>query len=396
MRQMLTLKKVNTVVLLTMLAGLSMGNESCQKANARVLKMDVDLGTIGAQAVIMPSGEKIDFGYVANSLFYQSVMANDHFVISNSIPTPTSTLAKYMTASKATLAQKITSGLMGNSQSNDEKILQQYGFLNQLQSKASNLANITAKAEAASVSASDMPACLYDLPQAKLAGEIVSFETTFGAGLSIGYGTSGAFSSTATVGGTANFTSTRLQMGIRAVDPLNNLLMASATGVSSQSDIKFGVNLAAALLGLDFFYKTPIASVVTGAMNKSLSTVVTDLVAQKSRTGSWGDAWESRVMYDPEIVDGDETILMRGGDRYGMVEGDQFTISNMHYKWSGEPCSSSLVYKIATTPTPIANVTIIKNGDNVAVARVDKYLIEERIMPGAQVKLLKMYVAPTK
>jgi hypothetical protein len=395
MGQTFSLKQVKTVVLLTMLAGLSMGNESCQKANDRVLKMDVDLGTIGAQAVLMPSGEKIDFGYVANSLFYQSVMANDHFVISNAIPTPKSTLVNNMAASKATLAQKITSGLLGSGLSNDEKVLQQYGFLGQLQSKAVNLANITAKAGSFNGNASDMPACLYDLPQAKLAGEVVSFETTFGAGLSIGYGTGGALSSTATVGGTANFTSTRLQMGLRAVDPLNNLLMASATGVSSQSDVKFGVNLAAALLGLDFFYKTPIASVVTSAIDKSLSTVVSDLIKQKSLTGSWGDTWESRVVYDPEVANGDTQIIMRGGSRYGMMVGDQFTVTNMRYKWAADPCTSALQYKVPMSATPVANVTVIAVGDNVAVAKVDQYLIEDRILPGAQVKLLKMYVAPS-
>jgi hypothetical protein len=390
-------KQIKTAVLLTMLAGLSMGNESCQQANTRILKMDADIGTIAAQPVVMPSGERIDFGYVANSLFYQSVMSNDHFVISNAIPTPTTTLAGNMVASKATLAQKMVASVFGSAQSNDEKIISDYGFMHQLQSKAANLANITAKAESATpVSASDMPACLYNLPQAKLGGEIVSFETNFGAGLSIGYGPNGSVTSPSGVAGSVNFTSTRLQMGLRAVDPLNNLLMASATGVSSQSNVKFNVNLLSALLGLDFFYKTPIASVVSSAMNKSLATVVTDLIKQKSLSGSWGDTWESRVVYDPEVANGDTQILMRGGSRYGMMVGDQFTVTNMRYKWVADPCTSALQYKVPTSPTPVANVTIVAVGDNVAVGHVDQYLIDERILPGAQVKLLKMYVAPTK
>lgn len=392
--------KIKTAVLVTMLAGLSMGNESCQKANTRVLKMDVDLGTIAAQPVVMPSGERIDFAYVTNALFYQEVMANDHFVISNPIPTPTTSLGS-VPGSRKTLAQKITSGLssmglMTGSQSADEKLIQDFGFADQLQRKAQAMKEPGQSKLSIEAVAGEMPACLYNLPQAKLGGEVVSFDTNFGAGLSIGYGANGSVTSSVGLGGSAQFTSTRLQMGLRAVDPLNDLIMAAAKGISNQSDVKFKVNILSALLGLDFFFKTPIASVVSGAIDKSLAAVVTDLTNQRSTTGSWGDAWESRVVYDPEVVSGDTRILIRGGTRYGMVVGDKFSVTNMRYKWVGEACTSALQYKVPITPTPVANVEIIAVGDNVAVATVTSHLTEDHIMPGAQVKLVQMFVAPTK
>lgn len=386
-------KQVKTAVLLVMLAGLSMGNESCQKASDRVLKMDVELGTVAAQSVIMPSGEKIDFAYVANSLFYQSVMANDHFVIMNEIPSSTSMAQSSLAASKATLAQKVLSSIWGTTMSENQQLMEQYGFGAQIRSKASLAASSSGTVQKLDDSAADVPECLYNMPQAKLAGEIVSFETDFGAGLSIGYGTNGALQNSP-VGGSVNFTSTRLQMGLRAVDPLNGEITAAAQGISSQSDVKFAVNLASVLLGLDFFYKTPIASVVTNAMDSSLSSIITS-ITKTSQTNSWGDAWESRVMYDPVVANGDTQIMLRGGSRYGMLVGDQFTVTNMRYKWSGDPCTSKLSYRVPTSATPVANVTVIAVGPDVAVAKVDQYLIEDRIMPGAQVKLLKMYVAPS-
>ena len=366
-----------------------MGNESCQKANDRVLKMDVELGTIAAQSILMPSGEKIDFAYVANSLFYQSVMKNDHFVIMNEIPTSTSVSGSALASSKASFAQKVLASISGPALDENQKLIEEYGFGNQLRQKALGLASGSVSKVAAN--ASDIPECLFNMPQAKLAGEIVSFESNFGAGLSIGYGTNGSFTN-APVGGSVDFKSTRLQMGVRSVDPLNGEIIAAATGVSNQSDVKFGVNLASILLGLDFFYKTPIASVVSGAMDKSLTSIITS-ITKTSPTNSWGDAWESRVMYDPEVANGDTQILIRGGSRYGMLKGDQFTITNMRYKWKADPCVSRLDYRVPTSATPVANVTIIAVGPDVAVAKVDQYLIEDRILPGAQVKLLKMLAA---
>ncbi len=320
-------------------------------------------------------------------------MANDHFVIMNEIPTATSMTQSSLAANKATLAQKVLSSIWGSSMSENQQLMEQYGFGAQIRSKAS-LAATNSTIQKADDSAADIPECLYNMPQAKLAGEIVSFETNFGAGLSIGYGTNGAFQNSP-VGGSVNFTSTRLQMGLRAVDPLNGEITAAAQGISSQSDVKFGVNLASVLLGLDFFYKTPIASVVTNAMGSSLSSIITS-ITKTSQTNSWGDAWESRVMYDPVVANGDTQIMLRGGSRYGMLVGDQFTVTNMRYKWAGDPCTSKLSYRVPTTATPVANVTVIAVGPDVAVAKVDQYLIEDRVMPGAQVKLLKMYVAPSK
>ncbi len=372
-----------------------MGNESCQKANDRVLKIDVDLGSIAAQKVIMPSGEKIDFSYVANALFYQEVMANSHFIISNPIPTPATTLGSGG-PSKLSLSQKIAVAVGMSSLSNDDQLMQDFGFADELRRKAA--VNLNSKVNGLTAESTDeeMPACLYNLPQAKLAGEVVSFEANFGAGLSLGYGANGSIGIPAGVGGSVKFSSARLQLGLRAVDPLNDLIIASAKGISHQSSVNFGLNLASPNIGFDFFFKTPIASVVAKGIDKSLDAIVADISKQNSTTGSWADAWESRVVYDKDVANGDTQIMIRGGSRYGLQKGDTFTVTNMHYAWTGAACASALRYKVPTTATPVANVEVIAVGDNVSVARVTQYLIEERIRPGAQVKILKMVTANPK
>jgi hypothetical protein len=401
-------KNTKALLALTALAGLTMGNEGCEQAKDRVLKMDVEIGAVSARTITMPSGEKIDFNYVSNSLFYQQIQSNGHFVMMGAIPSASSAQAAAVAKSKlnAKIARGLAKAKDANVSSADEKVLEKFGFMDQLAEKAAALsAPVQSKSSLVSgglggtatttpTTASEVPMCVYDLPHAKLAGEVVSFEANWGVGVGIGYGTDGATIPTGGVAGSVKFKSSRLQMGLRSTHTLTGQILGAAPGVASQSEVNFGLDLASALLGLDFFYKTPLAKVVTSAMDKSLDKVVEDMITQKSAKNSWDDVWESRVIYDPEISDNDTYIAMRGGYRYNMRVGDTFTISNMHYKWENDakPCESPLKYEIPGNA--IAQVEVVQVGDNVAVAKVTKYLAEEIIKPGAQVKILNLYVTP--
>jgi hypothetical protein len=390
---MISRRQLKFTALSLLLAGLSMGNESCEQAQnrKRVLLMDVEVGSLAARPVRLPNGEVVDFPYVANALFYRQVMNNDHFAISNPIPMPGSSSAPASVglASKAEPGQMSTTDNSGGVYSQaDLDVLNTYGMLDQ--APASDSHGLSAKVLAA---AEVLPACVYESPQYLLGGEVVSFEATSGVGVSIGYGVGGDLPGT--VGGKVDFKSSKLEMNVRADYPLTQQIKASADGVSTQKETKFGINFSAGIqLGLDFFFKTPITNVLRGAMDMSLTKLTEDII-KKSDLGTWDDAWETRILYSSKIGDGDTTFGIRGGQRNNIKSGDKFVVRNMEYEWEGAPCTSRLKWSVPAQVEPVAELEAINIGDNVAVLRVTKYNQEIRIQPGAQVKILALKPPPT-
>lgn len=387
-------KKKTPLILVTILAGLSMGNESCEKAqSARTLKMDVEVGSIGARPVRLPSGEVIDFAFVANSLFYQQVMASNHFVITNAIPQPASLAPSSVSIrSDVTVSSKAAGA---EDLSTDEQVLERFGFMEALRDQAHAQSRQSSGQLKSLVDAASIPACLYDLPQAIVEGEVITFEATWGAGVGIGYDHNGVPLNTGKVAASVNFNNSRLEMGLRAEDPLKrDVPLATAQGVAHQSKVGFGLDLLGIPLGLDLFFKTPLADVVRKAMDKGLTKIV-DSFKSFTDKGTWDDAWESRVVYDPVIVDNDTHVAFRAGYRAGVKKGDTFTVTNMHYKWKGVPCESALDYKVPFPAEPIADLEVVSVGDNISVARVLKYHQERNILPGAQIKILQLKVPET-
>lgn len=379
------------------IAGLSMGNQKCEETPvaARNLKMNVEIGTLKGRQVRMPSGEVVDFPYVANSLFYRQVINHDHFVLTNEPPTALGLAAskgvfKTHSTKASASAEAAPSGLVS---AKDISVLDKYNLLRKTRAQAAEIMSgrlttkeaVEGKSEALAVEV--LPACLYEMPQATIGGEIISFEATYGVGVGIGYNNGGDLG--ANVGGHVDFSSSKLELGLRADDPLLQQVIAIGDGVSRQSNVKFGIDVLSSLLGLDFFYKTPITDVIRNGMNDGLNQIVTAIQNQKAPGKTWNDAWEARVLYDPELTNGDTHIAFNAGSRSAIQIGDEFTISNMHYKWEGAACYTRLKYSIPSRPTPIASIKVVSVGDNVAVGKVT-YLIEETIKPGAQVKLSKL------
>lgn len=363
---------------------LSMGNQSCEEAaqKSRVLKMEIELSSLKARPVRMPTGEVIDFPYVANSLFYRQVMDHDHFVITNPVPSPLTGSSGSFKVQDPKLSKTSAAAEDGLVSSRDLTVLNRYGFLAQTSDT-----NTQSKVEASATS--DLPACLYDLPQALLGGEVISFEATWGVGLGVGYGVGGELASK--IGGNVQFEQSKLEIGLRTDDPLTQQAIAIGDGVAHQSKVNFGIDFAAGLpIGLDFFFKTPITDVIRSAMTKGLDKVVDRYTNMISTNKDWNEVWESRVLYDPELVNNDTHIAFRGGYRASVQVGDTFTITNTHYAWEGAACYTRLKYKIPLTVTPVAEAQVVTVGDNVSVAVITKYLIEQKIKPGAMVKVLKL------
>lgn len=394
---------LKSMIPIFVIAGLSMGNEGCeeQQDKPRVLKMDIEIGSLKGRVVRLPNGESVDFPYVANSLFYRQVINHDHFVIGNPVPTSLMLASqggqfKAQGVRDASSAEAAPSGLVSG---RDVAVLENYGLLRQTRLEGQSLMLgrtserevVEGKASASEVS--KLPACLYDLPQSLLGGEVISFQMTGGGGIGIGYGPGGDLPGSAA--GRINFQSSKLELGLRTDDPLTQQAIAIGDGIARQSQVQFGLDFVPGIpIGISFFYNTPITDVIRNAMDDGLNQIVERYKNLLSTNKNWNEVWESRVIYDPEIVNNDTHIAFRGGYRAGVKIGDTFQVTNLHYAWEGAACYTRLKYKIPLTVTPIAEATVVSVGDNVSVAIV-KYLMEQKIQPGAQIKVLKL-VEPVK
>lgn len=422
-------QRIKVLSLVVMAAGLSMGNESCEQAQVkdRTLKMEVELGSLKARSITLPNGERVDFAYVINSLFYRQVILHDHFVIIGAVPSPASIMSQQLAGSTvATATAMATTGNSGgsNTENNDngnkdtssddgsaylpsaldEKILKSYGFLDgiqkeataQMQSLAAGLNPQTLAATTAAASNATLPACIYDMPQTRLGGEMISFEATWGVGLGIGYSSNGSALPVG-AGGYVDFSQSKLELGLKTEDPLTLEVVDIGDGVAHQSNVKFGVSFNPGVpIGLDFFFNTPLSDVIRTAMTRGLDDIVDSYVNMQSPVKKdWSEAWESRVIYEPTIANNDTHVAFRGGSRAGVQIGDKFTVTNLKYLWEGAECFTRLRDRIPLTTTPIAEVTVVNVGQNIAVAQV-KYLMDEGIKPGARVKILSLVQPPSQ
>jgi hypothetical protein len=380
------------------IAGLSMGNKGCEEPTGdRLLKMNIEIGSLKGRAVKLPNGEVIDFPYVANALFYRQVISHDHFVILNQVPNPilmAATNGKLKTQSTHD-ASKPDAAPNGMVSADDIAVLDRYGLLRKTRATSQEITSGRKSAQEAmegkftASSIQSLPACLYEAPQAILGGEVISFEATWGAGLGVGYGQGGDLGSS--VGGKVSFKSSKLEIGLRTDDPLTRQTVAIGDGVSHKSEVNFEIDFLKSLIGLDFFYNTPITNVIRSAMNDGLNQIAETYV-KTANVADWNHAWEGRVLYDPEIANNDTHVGINSGSRAGVQIGDVFMISNMHYSWKGVPCASALNYSIPRTVLPIAEGEVINIGQNVAILRVKYLQTDDAIEPGAQVKLLRLNV----
>lgn len=424
-----------TFVLMFGVATLSMGNKGCKKpAEAelgRMLKLEVAVGPVTAQPITGPNGETIDFPRLTNSLFYQQVFNSPYYYISNPIPMPGVTASlnrsRAVIDSAATndgkLKLKLSDSLSSDDVSNgesesqdvapsayDEKILRAFGFLKDQEARQQQPAPLTTASTARLAGEGklrnqkfkiasgdgdvlDMPACLYNMPQTVFTGDMISFELVNASGIGIGWGNNGPLDPKK-IGGNFQFSKAELEIDLRADDPLTGNLMAMGAGVATQKKFSVGLGLPLGIpLSLDFMKQDPIVKTIRQSFASALDKISKSFLVQFSPHRKWEEVWETRVIFEPSLANNDTHIAFRGGMRGGMQIGDTFTIKNLNYGWTEDPCTSELKYKIPTTPDPIAEATIIQVGDNVAVAKVE-YLQDVAIRAGAQIRLKELFIPP--
>lgn len=352
---------------LCVLGFMNMAAEGCSEAASRQLKMEVEIGRIDAHAVKMPSGEVLDFPYVANTLFQASMLNSAYFNVANPLPS----------TGKLTLNR--TTQLQSGYSANDRSMLSKFGLLR-------------SGGEFRVQAVSPDVACLMSAPQAVIKGDIISFALTWGVGIGVGYGQGGIPLPTGgTIGGGIDFSSSELQMAMRADEPLSGRTDVITDTVTSKSDIKLHIDLGVGIpLGLDFFFKEPITNVVKAAYSKAQNQIVQDYIKKRSTKGTWNEIWNARVIEDKEIANNDTHIAFRAGTRSNIKIGDTFDVISMRYQWKGVPCQSALDYQIPASNVPLANIKIIAVGDIVSVGEVLASPNTKPISAGDIVRLVQL------
>ncbi len=376
-----------------MTAALFVGGLGCEESKERVLRMEVELGSVAAQPIGLPNGTTVNFPAVAKDLFYRQVMNHSHFNIYIPPVSSGGSVSQKGVATKSAISNPIPQ--YGK---DDLELLSKYGMLNRMvEQSASNKAagKVSMKSVATvAAAAAAAPSCLYERPLARLGSTVLSFEANFGAGLQLGYNGGGGISVGTPVGGSIDFSSSKMDLTIKWDDNFTKQGVAAAAGISYSADTKFSLGLGSFPVGLDFFYKTPLADVVKSAFDHGLDEAVRQFVAKTAGINkTWKDAWEGRVMSDP-LIDNDNFVAFRAGTFAGVMKGDKFTVRNQVYRWVDDtkPCSSPLKYTLPDGDV-IAELEVTESSNLITIAKV-KALTDGAIRPGAQIKILEL-IEPT-
>lgn len=318
----------------------------------RFLKLSVEVKPVAAQVVKLPDGRTIDFPYIANALFYYSVMADPHFMIDNPIQ------SGYPTVGTASLLHEET----------DDELLSRWGFIN-------------SDYKTFGVEMPINPPCIEHAPELKLFANVIAFELVGSGGIHGGY-------PGVPVGGSLKFDSTQLSVTVQTEDPLKGVPIAIDAGRASESKLSAEIDFMG-MAGLDFFLKTSLFNVVTAAFRDSLKNLITAHL-QRLNVPSWTQAWQSKVIFDPVISNGDTHLAMRSGWRANVRVGDTFSVYNMHYKWVDDKvCEGQLFYAIPHPAEPIADIRIVEVGQDVSIGLVTR-ATSVKVDAGAITKIIQL------
>lgn len=340
-------------------AGLMMGNQSCQQQQAvqkRTYKKIVEMGSIAAQPILLPDGSSFDFKFVANQQMYGVIADNGNFSLrGNSLVVSDPSLSS---------TSSLKDSQAFNLSANDKTLLQKSFDVSQSDFRAAF---------------SRTAWCMVNLPQAKLYGSINSFEIIGGGGLSLGYTPTGPIGGIAGASVNFNVQSAQLDLSMRGLPALGNTILGATNVTSKQTKTNIGLNINFGLfsVGPSFYYSTPLATVV----KKGLTTGLDQLATQMSN-----DEWYTRV-----FADQDTSVILVGGTDVGFEVGDQLDIYNEQYAWDGEPCNSNYLGGVGTgEDSYYARVEITSVGDQLSQAKVikiDPNAVQGFASVGAKVKL---------
>ncbi len=348
---------------LILLAGISICVSACEdeKPKERYLRLPADIRPVRAQVVRLPDGKTIDFPYVANALFYYSVMMDPHFLIDKPI---TVGIQDSNLTSKAI-----------NDHETDDDLLIRWGFR-----KVNGEFGIHQMQKSFSEEQETLQ-CLVHAAEIKLAANVIAFELVGSGGIHGGY-------PGVPVGGSLGFDLSQLSLTLGSEDPLTGKPISIDAGKSYETKLRGEIDFMG-MAGLDFFFKTPLFTVVASAFKDAIKNLV-ERHMDSLNVSSWTQAWQSKIVFDPVISDGDTHLAMRGGWRANVRVGDTFEVYNMHYKWMGEECNSQLDYSLPNPSFPVAEIRVIETGQDISKALVTSASKDYRVTSGAIVKIKKL------
>lgn len=365
----LKLKKIKAIAVVT-IAVISMGNESCEKEQvqdqARQLRRRVQMGAIKAPAITLPQGGQFDFQYVANAQLYHVLTQTQAF-------------------STATIDPAKVYDPSGLSQEEAE-------VFNQCEDP-DDIQNIQGVYQKSTLS--QKAACMIDLPQGIVAGNIIDFTLKNKMGLSLGLKGIPFLS-----GASFDFQSYELSMSMRVSHPLqkggmqvgDRKTIATTSQEKVSNDFGFGLNLNfnGFELGPSYYYKSPLRKVVEDGLVSSIN----DLNRQWNKAEPW---------YAMVLRSCDKYIYINAGNSTdaGLKEGDLLKVQNVSYHWSGKACGSELMGAVDYVGGPVGYAKVVSVGDNISAAIIlDRdpnypYSRDQVIKPGARVYVEKL-VEPVK
>lgn len=329
-----------------------MGNQKCEepKQQVRELRRRVEMGAIDAPAMSLPDGKKFDFKFVANAQMYDVLRKTQSF--------STATMDGTIQLEEMTPADREAFNRC------DDDIL-----------------NGNSKLMAKSGQMSTVASCMINMPQAVIEGNILNFEITNKAGVSID------LLKPVDLGLSIDVAKAVLTMSFQADDPLiPGQVLAATTSKANRYETSVGANINFGLfsIGPKAYFKSELSGVVSKAMQAG----ITDLKTQMDLNSPW---------YAMVLKDCDKAVLINAGGASdaGLKKGDVLEIYNVRYRWSGEVCNSNLLGAIDSTPEPIATAEVEIVGDTMSQAKIITQT-ETKIQPGSRVYVRKLIQpAPT-
>jgi hypothetical protein len=347
------------IVALGTVAGLMMGNTSCQNQTApapqaRVLRRLVEVGKISAQPIQLPDNQVFDLQFVINQQFPDVLVGSQQYTVINrdmasTLPAPGTPLAPGTPAKSAS-----------NLSVRDEAVLNKIG--------------VGADAWYGSQEAE----CLINMPQFRLDGVVNSYEWVSGGGLTVGYSPTGSHTVT-NVGGSVHFDKAQMDLTLRALNPVDRKIMdvANVTQNQIKTKVAFDISFGTISIGPEFYYQKGLAEVTKEALNLALASlrVLTD-----------SEPWYTRA---GEVQDNFVTIV--GGDDIKLQAGDQVSFQNARYRWDSEKDACDPAHYIGYTAGQVVALgTVVDVGDHISTVQIDQNSMKADIMLGAMVKMVKM------
>lgn len=330
-----------------LLSSFTMGNQGCDpQLNQRQLRKRVSLGHIQAGQVSLPNGQIFNFEYVVNAQMRDILANSPDFVLER---------ASQLSAADLTV--------------HDLNSLNSWvgagAFLSDNNFKAFDVSGET-------------PECLLERPQLRIDGYVEAFELEGSGGVCIGYGPGGVVPPGSTAG-CVTIAFARMTMGLSGFNEISNKLLASGRSSAQTYEVNAKIDFGTWLISPNFYYRSSVAQATRNALSKTLSTLNSNL----SRV-----PWESQVLFP-----NDDNLVVLGGARMGLREGDEFNIHNMEYVWAGEPCHSNYKGSYPVSQAPSAIIKIGELGDDISRGIITEQNAEA-IQRGARMTVKTLVPAP--